>query len=359
MQHMSTQDGVACVVEVSHPWFARELFMRMPHVDSAQDARESHHRDKMAPYPIDDVKLRETFEAFDADHSGMVSGDEIKAMALSLGIVISEDELEKMIKEADQDGNNEIDFDEFKNIFDKAMAAETAGKGFGALAVRKNNAGPSMKWRADKMGPGISIEGDVVSRAASQKGHGVQLLDVFCHSAGYDAASALFEVSSLASGSFIGVVGSNFQRGEWDEAFDETKHAAAVNKEGIVFCKGQNLAPMLKLSALEDKCFVQLNLNMQEQELTMYVLDKEQHVVSNVTVQNLPVEVCGAVSFGPSDKVQSVKLIGSSTEKSGKKISGASTGKDVWDDSNVQKNQERGGRRSSIIEEAAVAATMM
>ena len=64
-------------------------------------------------------------------------------------------------------------------------SATSTGTGFGALALRKKNTGPPMKWSTKKAGPGLVVEGDTVSYPPSKepsKGqYSVQLLDVLCN----------------------------------------------------------------------------------------------------------------------------------------------------------------------------------
>lgn len=307
-------------------------------------------------YPVDEIELKQVFDAFDEDHSGMVSTAEVHKMALSLGMVFSPEALASMVGEADIDGNGEIDFEEFKTILKKTAESAGTSKGFGALALRKKNAGPPMKWRSDKKGPGVELEGDVASRAAGSKGFGAQLTDLLCSAAGYDAASALIECTSIAPGSFVGIVGSNFQPTAWDTALDASKHAVAVKSDGEVYCKCLKLSPLIKLTPLTSGCSLSLSVNMQDQELTITVLDQKQNIASSVTVENLPVEICFVVCFAPSAEAQSVKIVGSSSEKTGKKTT-KKFGKDVWDDDNVQGLE--GQRVSGSAAMAEVAATMM
>jgi len=285
----------------------------------------------------------------------MVSTAEVHQMALSLGMAFSKDDLEQMVREADIDGNGEIDFEEFKTILEKTSNSAGTSKGFGALALRKKNAGPPMKWRMDKTGPGVTVNGAVASCAAGGKGYSAQLLDVLCSAAGYDAASALIECTTISKGSFIGIVGSNFQPTAWDTAFDTSKHAAAVGTDGEVFRKCQKLSPLIRLSTVSSGCSLSLSVNMQDQELTITVLDKEQQIVSAVTVEHLPVEVCFAVCFAPSEEAQSVRVLGSSSEKTGKKTT-KTFGKDTWDDDNIQVLSSFSKGAGA---EAEVAATMM
>ena len=76
---------------------------------------------------------------------------------------------------------------QFKAIVEKAASAqkpdEKTTASFGAIAMRKQNCGPPMKWRADKAGPGVTADGDKVTHAAGA-GQGCGLLDVPCSGAG-------------------------------------------------------------------------------------------------------------------------------------------------------------------------------
>ena len=64
--------------------------------------------------------LRICFNEFDTDHSGKISIDEISVL-FNKGDKNNEnlEELKKMMKEADGNGDGEISFDEFKEIMNK------------------------------------------------------------------------------------------------------------------------------------------------------------------------------------------------------------------------------------------------
>eukprot|EP01123_Difflugia_compressa_P005154 TRINITY_DN1675_c0_g1_i1.p1 TRINITY_DN1675_c0_g1~~TRINITY_DN1675_c0_g1_i1.p1 ORF type:complete len:256 (-),score=62.44 TRINITY_DN1675_c0_g1_i1:164-931(-) len=56
---------------------------------------------------------RQTFDMFDADKSGAIDADELGAVMKKLGVNLKSNDLKKMIKVVDIDGNGEIDFNEF------------------------------------------------------------------------------------------------------------------------------------------------------------------------------------------------------------------------------------------------------
>lgn len=60
-----------------------------------------------------DDELREAFSVFDKDHSGQISADELKSMMSSLGERLSDAEIQEMMREADTNGDGQIDFNEF------------------------------------------------------------------------------------------------------------------------------------------------------------------------------------------------------------------------------------------------------
>ena len=63
----------------------------------------------------DDTKeeLLEAFKVFDRDGSGTISSEELRHVMTNLGEKLTEKEVDEMLKEADVNGDGEIDFDEF------------------------------------------------------------------------------------------------------------------------------------------------------------------------------------------------------------------------------------------------------
>lgn len=65
--------------------------------------------------------FKEAFSLFDKDGGGTISNQELGAVIRSLGQDATEAELQEMIAEIDQDGNGEIDFDEFCALMAKKL----------------------------------------------------------------------------------------------------------------------------------------------------------------------------------------------------------------------------------------------
>eukprot|EP01062_Namystynia_karyoxenos_P060842 TRINITY_DN52589_c0_g1_i1.p1 TRINITY_DN52589_c0_g1~~TRINITY_DN52589_c0_g1_i1.p1 ORF type:complete len:151 (+),score=63.71 TRINITY_DN52589_c0_g1_i1:97-549(+) len=61
-------------------------------------------------------EFREAFLLFDSDGSGSISVDELGEVMRSVGQACGDDEIHRLIKEADMDNNGVIDFPEFLTI---------------------------------------------------------------------------------------------------------------------------------------------------------------------------------------------------------------------------------------------------
>eukprot|EP01065_Artemidia_motanka_P021933 TRINITY_DN2614_c2_g1_i1.p1 TRINITY_DN2614_c2_g1~~TRINITY_DN2614_c2_g1_i1.p1 ORF type:complete len:151 (+),score=27.77 TRINITY_DN2614_c2_g1_i1:108-560(+) len=66
-------------------------------------------------------EFREAFLLFDSDGSGSISVDELGEVMRSVGQACSDDEIQRLIKEADMDNNGVIDFPEFLTIMAHRM----------------------------------------------------------------------------------------------------------------------------------------------------------------------------------------------------------------------------------------------
>ena len=61
-------------------------------------------------------KARAVFDQFDTDHGGSIDFIELTTALHNMGQTIDPEELRKMIREIDDDGNEEIEFDEFLQL---------------------------------------------------------------------------------------------------------------------------------------------------------------------------------------------------------------------------------------------------
>lgn len=68
--------------------------------------------------PQNMTALREAFAEFDQNSDGFISKEELLNVMTNFGHMISNDELDAMIKLADNDGNGLVDFKEFLSLMD-------------------------------------------------------------------------------------------------------------------------------------------------------------------------------------------------------------------------------------------------
>ena len=59
-------------------------------------------------------KIREVFNVFDKDRNGYISAAELRHVMVSLGEKLADQEVDEMIKEADIDGEGQINYKEFR-----------------------------------------------------------------------------------------------------------------------------------------------------------------------------------------------------------------------------------------------------
>jgi calmodulin len=64
----------------------------------------------------DEDELREAFRVFDQDQNGFISRDELRHVLQNLGERLSDDELAEMLREADVDGDGQINYTEFAKV---------------------------------------------------------------------------------------------------------------------------------------------------------------------------------------------------------------------------------------------------
>ncbi|XP_047336213.1 calmodulin-like protein 8 [Impatiens glandulifera] len=58
-------------------------------------------------------ELKEAFKVFDKDQNGYISANELRNVMINLGEKLTDEEVEQMIKEADLDGDGQVNYDEF------------------------------------------------------------------------------------------------------------------------------------------------------------------------------------------------------------------------------------------------------
>ena len=54
-------------------------------------------------------EIREAFKVFDRDNNGFISAAELRHVMTSIGEKLTDDDVDEMIREADQDGDGRID----------------------------------------------------------------------------------------------------------------------------------------------------------------------------------------------------------------------------------------------------------
>ena len=66
---------------------------------------------------LTDQRLSAVFHQFDTDSSGMITKEDIFYAMQKLGREVQMEEIEKILKDCDKDGDGGLDLEEFKKIF--------------------------------------------------------------------------------------------------------------------------------------------------------------------------------------------------------------------------------------------------
>merc|ERR1719473_2684751 len=66
-------------------------------------------------------EFQEIFNLVDTDRSGRITTDELGSLMETLGISTTQQELKLMVSEVDDNGNGEIDFDEFVQVMSRKV----------------------------------------------------------------------------------------------------------------------------------------------------------------------------------------------------------------------------------------------
>merc|ERR1712070_1214641 len=62
------------------------------------------------------------FDLFDSDGSGAIDASELKVAMMALGFEPTDDEIDKMVKDIDADGNATVEFEEFIGMMEGKMS---------------------------------------------------------------------------------------------------------------------------------------------------------------------------------------------------------------------------------------------
>jgi calcium-binding protein CML len=76
-------------------------------------------------------EMRRLFGTYDADNDGRISSGELDSIMKKLGLEISEDELNGMVRSVDKNGDGYVDFDEFLDFQESLSADNKNGSGAG------------------------------------------------------------------------------------------------------------------------------------------------------------------------------------------------------------------------------------
>ena len=82
-------------------------------------------------------EIREAFKVFDRDNNGFISAAELRHVMTSIGEKLTDDEVDEMIREADQDGDGRIDCKQSRQDAQRNSANSCPDNEFVQLMMQK------------------------------------------------------------------------------------------------------------------------------------------------------------------------------------------------------------------------------
>ncbi|CAH1794489.1 unnamed protein product [Owenia fusiformis] len=68
-----------------------------------------------------ELEMKQAFKMFDKDGDGVISATELRSVMASLGESMTREEVEELIKDADIDGDNQVNYEEFVTMMSAKM----------------------------------------------------------------------------------------------------------------------------------------------------------------------------------------------------------------------------------------------
>ena len=75
--------------------------------------------------PEEEAAYRDTFNMFDSDGGGLIDSSELSTIMSILGYEVSGDDLDALVAEVDQDGDGEVNFEEFAMMMKECWHTHT------------------------------------------------------------------------------------------------------------------------------------------------------------------------------------------------------------------------------------------
>jgi hypothetical protein len=96
-----------------------------------------------------DLKTQEVFEKFDVDEGGTIEGDELGMTMKSLGIYLTEEEIDELIDKYDENGDCQFDIEEFRTMVRDIITGDIHERS--VVAVHKHAHGPIHRYHGEEL----------------------------------------------------------------------------------------------------------------------------------------------------------------------------------------------------------------